>query len=173
MPADDTRQYEAAIPYRRTECILREDRPLAVQRLKCCRFRHASNTHTRPRPLAPHRPEVSYVGGDLIGLFGGHDSNVAFVVHLAGAVYAYMFFRTQWELSEIFNRFPSVGGFANVLKSKPTLRVHNPGAQSRDDLADKADQVLEKLHQHGEASLSPRERKILEDYSRSIKQKNR
>ena len=36
-----------------------------------------------------------------------------------------------------------------------------------------ADEVLEKLHRDGEASLTPRERRVLEDYSRRMQQKHR
>lgn len=116
-----------------------------------------------------------YVGGDLLGMFGVRHGNVAFVVHLAGAAYAYFFFRTQWELSQLWQG-SSAGSFSisRLVKRKPHLRVHNPGEPRRDDqLAAKADEILEKLHQQGEASLTARERKILEDYSRSIKQRNR
>jgi hypothetical protein len=116
-----------------------------------------------------------YVGSDLFGYFGSSDSNVAFVVHLSGAAYAYVFFRTQWEMSELI---PGLSGgtssISNLLKSKPKLTIHNPRQDRREEqLASKADEILEKLHQQGESSLTPTERKILEDYSRSIKQKNR
>ena len=119
-----------------------------------------------------------YVVANLLGMFGvGPDSNSAFLVHLVGAGYAYVFLRTGWELSQIV---PSVStgsiSVPNPFASKPKLKIHNPGGGSNsryEQLEQKADQVLKKLHQEGEASLTARERKILEDYSRSIKQKNR
>lgn len=118
---------------------------------------------------------VVYVGGDLFGALGFRpDSNVAFAVHLTGAAYAYLFYRTKWELSELIPGLGS-GKFSipNPMKRQPDLRVHRPPTDNRHEkLATKADEILQKLHQHGEGSLSARERKILEDYSRSIKQKN-
>jgi hypothetical protein len=55
------------------------------------------------------------------------------------------------------------------------LRVHDPvDPTSRyRELDAKADAVLAKLHREGEASLSAKERKILEDYSRRMQQKHR
>lgn len=112
-----------------------------------------------------------YVGSDLMGAFGFHqNSNVAFLVHLTGAAYAYLFFRTQWELSQAMP-FLAAGSVGNLFKSRPKLRVHSP--ETDEQLASKADAILDKLHREGEASLTARERKILEQYSRSIKQKNR
>lgn len=122
---------------------------------------------------------VVYVGADLLGQFGGRSgSNIAFTVHLIGAAYAWIFFKTQWEISQIIPGLSSgrmsMPSMSNLFKSKPKLRVHSPGPASNnvqhDKLAAKADDILKKLHQQGEASLTARERKILEDYSRSIKQ---
>ena len=54
----------------------------------------------------------------------------------------------------------------------PRLKVHNPQEPAEDGLESRADEILEKLHRHGEASLSARERRILEEYSRKMKQKH-
>lgn len=119
-----------------------------------------------------------YVGADLLGMFGVGQEGVAFLVHLVGAAYAYVFLQTGWELSQILPGGLATGDFSipNPFKSTPKLRVHNPGASSSNkkhqQLEQKADEILEKLHREGESSLTARERKILEDYSRSIKQKN-
>jgi hypothetical protein len=114
---------------------------------------------------------VFYVGGDLIGFLGNKDSNVAFLVHLAGAAYAYLFFRTGFVIG---GSLPEFGNpLKGLFKTKPNLKVHRPQPERKQDrLAEKADAILQKLHEQGESSLTARERKILEDYSRSIKQKN-
>jgi len=116
---------------------------------------------------------VFYVVGDLAGFLGFRQAGIAFTVHLAGAAYAYLFYRTRWDLGELI---PGVGGgfsFGDLFKRKPNLKVHRPKTdQKMQRLETKADEILKKLHEQGEASLSARERKILEDYSRSIKQKN-
>ena len=114
------------------------------------------------------------IGGDLWGVLnrppiaaGGND--IAFGVHLVGAAYAYLFYKTRWELSHLW---PSgLGSISNPLRRRPKLRVHQPDTGADDALARKADEVLKKLHERGEASLTARERKILEDYSRSVKQR--
>lgn len=120
-----------------------------------------------------------YVGSDLLGVMGHQHGQaggaVAYSVHLIGAAYAYVYFRSRWDLSQIFN----TGWISGAKKSltRPKLKVHDPdGKSSRsrgDDLEKKADVVLKKLHEKGESSLSASERSILEEYSRSIKQRNR
>ena len=37
----------------------------------------------------------------------------------------------------------------------------------------RADRILDKVHQHGADSITPAERKILEEYSRRMRQKHR
>ena len=122
---------------------------------------------------------VVIVGGDLLGVLSrakeGNESQVAFTVHLVGAAYAWFFYKTRWELSKIIPDSASGGvtNLGNLFKSRPKLKVHRPSQDEvrHEKLAEKADVVLEKLHQQGEQSLTARERRILEDYSRSIKQK--
>ena len=123
---------------------------------------------------------VVFVGADLLGQFGGRSSSdIAFTVHLVGAAYAWIFYKTGWEISRLWGgSVGSSGGSSllNVFKRKPKLRVHRGPRDEvgqHDQLAARADAILKKLHQQGEASLTNAERKILEDYSRSIKQKNR
>lgn len=118
---------------------------------------------------------IFYVGGDLLGFIGFQpESRVAFTVHLAGAAYAYLFYRTRWDLGELIPGVAAGGfSFGELFKRKPKLKVHRPKTdQKLQRLETKADEILQKLHEQGESSLSARERKILEDYSRSIKQKN-
>ena len=115
---------------------------------------------------------IVFVGGDIIGQLGLKTSNVAFLVHLVGAAYAYMFFKTRWTMAEILPANLASGkGFSNPLKSKPSLKVHDPDGPQDSKLAEQADKILKKLHERGESSLSGRERRILEQYSRSIKQR--
>lgn len=116
--------------------------------------------------------------GDLVGFLQYQQSRVAFIVHLVGAGYAYAFAQTGWSFGNIFPSNVRFTGFSNLFKSKPNLKVHRPSVErstsdpQHDRLAAKADSILQKLHEQGDASLTPRERKILEEYSESIKQKN-
>ncbi len=59
-----------------------------------------------------------------------------------------------------------------LFKRRPDLKVHRPSEYYR-DLDEQADRLLEKVHREGESSLSPKERRILEDYSRRMRQKHR
>jgi membrane associated rhomboid family serine protease len=93
----------------------------------------------------------------------------AFDVHLTGVVYAYLFFRTHWALG-----WPSSMRLPQLRwpRRQPRLRVHTPDDRQH-VLDEQADAVLEKLHRLGQASLTARERKILEEYSRRMQQKRR
>lgn len=105
---------------------------------------------------------------DVVGVRS--DTNVAHVVHLVGAAYAYAFYKTQWELGQYF----SGDWFRNLrrFKPRPKLRVHNPESRQR-SLDEQADAVLDKVHRNGEASLDEKERRILEEYSERMKQKHK
>jgi hypothetical protein len=60
------------------------------------------------------------------------------------------------------------------LLSRPRLRVLDPGEDKRyHDLDEQADRILAKLHREGEGSLTAKERRLLEAYSRRVRQKRR
>ncbi len=95
---------------------------------------------------------------------------VAYDVHLVGAAYGLLFFRTHWDLASFWR-----SDWRHWLRRRAQgtqLKLHEP-AEGGSTLDEQADVVLQKLHEHGEASLSARERKILEDYSRRLQQKRR
>lgn len=141
-------------------------------------------------------PMPAWVLGVMIvvfNLFGAHsagaDNRVAFDVHLTGAAYGYLFFRTQWAIGSLAflgsaaggsspARKPSSGGRGGFLSklrwpgSRPALKIHQP-EERMTVLDEQADAVLDKLHREGIQSLSPRERRILEEYSRRMQQKHR
>jgi membrane associated rhomboid family serine protease len=109
---------------------------------------------------------------NLVGVQSGTggDQRVAYDVHLVGAVYAFVFFKTQWAFgNQMSGRWtPKIGW----IRRKPKLKVHDPESRPR-GLEEQADAVLEKLHRQGQESLTARERRILEEYSRRIQQKRR
>lgn len=119
-------------------------------------------------------PAPAWVVGILIiainvfGASGYGDPRVAHDVHLFGAVFAAAYFYFRWNLS----RFVPNSLSLRALKPKPKLRVHDPDAdyQVRDS---EADELLEKVNREGMDSLTAREKKILEDYSRRMRQKHR
>jgi membrane associated rhomboid family serine protease len=109
---------------------------------------------------------VGYVLLDVFGAAGGGSAKVAYVAHLAGAAFASAYFLLGWKLS---GRDSQSG--KNWFKRKPRLKVHQPDADQKTEQA--ADKILAKIREHGEESLSKKERRIMEDYSRRMREKHR
>lgn len=104
---------------------------------------------------------------DLWGAAGGGGPRVAYVAHLAGAALAFIYYRLGWRLSGWSQgiSFPSFG-------RRPNLRIHDPDADES-NLSAQVDQILEKIHRQGEASLSRKERRVLETASREYQRRRR
>lgn len=99
------------------------------------------------------------------------ESRTAYDVHLFGAAYAYLFFQTQWTFAKLL---PAWEGLRDKLPfGKPRLRIHREPTERSTSLDAQADEILAKLHREGESSLTAKERKILEEYSRRMQQKYR
>lgn len=96
---------------------------------------------------------------------------IAFVAHLSGALFAWLYFRYGWS--------PALGlvnWLGNrPLRSRPKLRVHEPDDEDDepDDLGRQVDEILAKIKDHGQDSLTRSERKLLEKASRAYQQKRR
>ncbi|HEX5104018.1 MAG TPA: rhomboid family intramembrane serine protease [Pirellulaceae bacterium] len=108
----------------------------------------------------------------LLDMFGGREG-VAHDVHLTGAAFAVAYWGLGWN----FGRLPGMSGarrairaLAKRMQPRPDLRVHDPEAYY-EDLDAEADKLLEKVAREGEGSLSDRERRVLEAYSRRMRQK--
>ena len=118
---------------------------------------------------------VLVVGQDfLLAITSGSD-RVAYEAHLGGAAFAAIYFYSKFR----FDRWIPSQLIAGLFRRNPQLRVHDPGSDepnSVDESFEKdeklADEVLEKLHREGEASLTRRERKILARYSKRVRERN-
>jgi rhomboid family protein len=93
---------------------------------------------------------------------------VAYTAHLAGAAFAFLFYRTGWQLGSLLPKRFSLG----QLRRKPRLRVHEADDEE-DDLGRKVDRILEKINRQGQDSLTKDERRTLERASRRYQQKRR
>ena len=93
-------------------------------------------------------------------------SNVAYTCHLSGAAFGYLYFVTGWSLQRLI---PSIRGFPSG-RSKPRLRVHDP--DTYDAHEERVDEILRKIRQSGQDSLSKEERRILEKASKRYQQKH-
>jgi len=119
---------------------------------------------------------VLYIAMDLVGVATqrGDETLVAYDVHLTGAAFAVAYWYFGWN----FRWVPGLDGFGGMrsakrwFKPRPALKVHAPEAEY-EDLDAEADRLLEKVHEQGESSLTAREKKILEAYSRRLRQKLR
>lgn len=106
------------------------------------------------------------IGYDLFRAFSSN-SDVAWEAHLAGMAFGAAYAHFNWNFS-----WMKFGGLASAVSSKPKLRVHDPDAKD-EALKEQADKVLEKIAKEGEDSLTSKERRILEKYSKSLRSKNR
>ncbi len=103
-----------------------------------------------------------FIGADIMTSFSS-ESRIAVEAHLGGAAFAAAYYFGKWNFQ--WMRF---GWLADRFSSRPKLRVHKPDS-GNEKLSEQADQILQKLHSKGEESLTRRERKILEKYSKTVR----
>ena len=109
------------------------------------------------------------IGLDMLNALGGKAGGTAWQAHLGGAAFAYFYLQLRWNFSRLL---PSSGKFRWKLPGRgPKLRIHDPDDDQQ--LAAEADRILAKMHSEGEQSLSSRERRTLERYSRQVRDKRR
>ena len=138
------------------------------------------------------------IGFDALGSVGATGSdNVAYTAHLGGALFGAIYFFSRIRLTGGSNRSgyaqSSVGGqggygsnadawkgglggggwkLPKIMPSikKAKLKVYDPEKRAA-ELDQRADAILEKMHKQGADSLTAKERKILDDYSRRVREK--
>ena len=102
-----------------------------------------------------------FLAGNLTTAFSA--SNTAWEAHLAGGAFGMLYHKLGWN----FSRFE----MPDMKRSK--IKIHQPDNGGVDDkLQQEADRILQKISQQGESSLSRRELKTLNKYSKLIR-KNR
>lgn len=141
---------------------------VAVVILFALNFPHAKGmVFPLPIPIPMWVLAVFLVLMDLSGAVT-RAGNVAFTAHLGGAVYGWLFYRTGWTPAGWFTYLKETF----TPKRRPPLRVH--GTDDDDDAPDdEVDQVLRKIQEHGQDSLTWRERRILERASRDYQNRRR
>ncbi len=112
-------------------------------------------------------------------------SNVAYSVHLAGAAFALIYYKQQWNLTRLTEgrfhwlRRPAwLGGAPRLRVHRPTYDSHSdsnsqnePEAKPDADLSREVDRILAKITREGEASLTAAERRTLETASREYQKR--
>lgn len=107
---------------------------------------------------------ILYVGSDFLGFMGpprGDGPRVAYETHLAGAVFAALYYYSHINLGQLL---PGKG--FRGWKPRPKLRVHDPRTDGSERFEERVDAILDKVSREGIDSLSPSERQMLEDASR-------
>lgn len=118
---------------------------------------------------------VLYVVTDLAGFQSARSDDwgrVAFDVHLVGAAYGLLYGHFSRAMDSWWGWW-SPGRWWRI-RRRPRLRVHS--ADDTEDatmnaLAEQADAILDKVNRRGIESLTPAERKLLEQYSRYIRRR--
>jgi hypothetical protein len=111
---------------------------------------------------------IFFVGLDIMGAVG-RQSPVAFTAHLGGALLALVYFFGHWRLSRWL---PAAGQWKMPkMGRRPPLRVVDPDTMEDESTDDEVDDILRKIREHGQDSLTRRERRILEQASREYQKR--
>ncbi len=105
-----------------------------------------------------------YIFFDLAYL--GSADNVAHVAHLAGVAFGVLYQQAGLNLGRWVPSRLSWSSF----RLRPKLRIHRP-EEAHQDLTQRVDEILEKISREGEASLTKKERRTLEEASRRYQQR--
>lgn len=110
------------------------------------------------------------IGYDVYGAIS-RTGNIAFTAHLAGAVAGLYFYKFGFSpFAWIADRFSGSGR-----KRKPKLKIHSPTVNEVDETDDVDDQreqeILAKIREHGQDSLTRSERRFMEKLSERYRRK--
>jgi hypothetical protein len=109
---------------------------------------------------------VILVAADALGFVRGWQGT-AFAAHLGGAAFGYLYYRWGGRFENWLPR----GNLFKRLQPGPKLRVHDP-EQTNDDER-RMDQILKKIQDHGQDSLTRAERRFMEKQSREFQKRRR
>jgi membrane associated rhomboid family serine protease len=114
---------------------------------------------------------VLYIAYDLLPLLTGtwRTSTTANFTHLGGVAFGALYFYRQMHFSRWFDALRGSVRFSR--RKTGNLRIYSPSTQPDSQLDEQVDRILQKISQHGEASLTSRERNILTQASRQLRKK--
>jgi len=110
---------------------------------------------------------IFFVGSDVMGALN-RSGNVAYTAHLGGALFALLYYRSGWRVS---HWLPSKFSLPKA-RSRSKLRIHAP----EDDALktdQRVDEILQKINEQGQESLTWRERRVLEKASQEYQRKRK
>jgi len=111
---------------------------------------------------------VFIVAADALGAVQQY-GNTAFTAHLGGFLFAYLYYKFGWRLMDWVPGRPSMPRF----RRKPPLRVHRPEPDQVDRHSKRLDELLGKVHEHGQESLTASEQRELRKLSKHYQNKRR
>jgi membrane associated rhomboid family serine protease len=120
-------------------------------------------------------PVPAWVLGVLLVLTNmvSHPSTgIAYDVHLVGILCATAYFFLGLNF-RFMDNFPLAWRRLVRRLTGPKLKVHSGTENVTGNDADEADRILAKIHESGQESLTSREKKFLEKYSRSVRAKQK
>jgi membrane associated rhomboid family serine protease len=139
----------------------------AVLLLFCFNYPHQQVFIWGVLPMPAWVFAIFFVGMDMFGATGHMGGNVAYTAHLGGALFAFVYYRMGWR---ILNWLPQ-GWKMPKLGRRPSLRVLDPAEDEDDSTEEMVDNILRKIREHGQDSLTRGERRILEEASREYQKR--
>lgn len=110
---------------------------------------------------------VIIVAMDALGAVN-RSGNVAYTAHLGGAAFGYLYYK--WGLR--LERWLPSRAWHGSLRRKPKLRILDADSvDDGDDTDRRVDEILQKIQEQGQDSLTGRERRILEQASREYQKR--
>ena len=117
---------------------------------------------------------IILIGGNLLGTaqvqMAGR-SQVAYDVHLYGAAFAAIYFFSRWNFGRLGKWWDKFLAFIPFGKKGP--KIYRPSKEN--DISQRnqkeADRILAKIHSEGQDSLTSKERRFLEEFSRTIRKR--
>jgi len=109
-------------------------------------------------PMKIKHAVLFFAGINLLGAVSASGSGIAYVAHLGGALFGYLYLKSEWLKMRLRHFFVTPAG-----QKKKDRKPKKPRDQELDK---KIDEILDKIAQQGIESLTPAERKILEERSK-------
>lgn len=107
---------------------------------------------------------------------GEASDGVAHAAHLGGLLFGFAYHIFEWRLSNWLS-IRRVPAWWRDRERRKAVRLYSPESDEMDseenDLDAKVDDILRKIHEHGESSLSDRERRVLSEASRRYRDRTR
>lgn len=112
---------------------------------------------------------ILFVGQDLLfAIRNSPSDNVAYTAHIGGAVFALLY----WKLGLRLGSWMPGQLKLPRLSRRPPLRVHDPAEEDEEAASDDVvDNILRKIRERGQDSLTAQERRILQEASREYQKR--